>query len=75
MKTNLKTIQVVLNTNPEHFKMIQRCAKLREKSVEKWIMQAIEGELRYDMDEFGYIGVEVGFGNDEIDKAAEEAAV
>ena len=71
MKTNLETVQVVLNINPRYFKMIQRCAKLREKPVEKWIIRCTAGELRYDRDELGHAGIEVGFDEAEIDKAME----
>ena len=71
MKTNLETIQVVLNISPRYLKLIQRCAKLREKSVEKWIIRCTAGELRYDMDEFSHAGIEVGFDEAEINKAME----
>ncbi len=47
--------------------MIKRCAKLEEKSVEQWILQATEGELRYDADELDHIGINVGFSDKEID--------
>ncbi len=75
MKTNLKTAQVVLNLGLKHYEMIVRCAKLNEQSVEKWIMQATEGSLWGDLDDFGHIGLELGFDNADIAKAMEEAAV
>ena len=71
----MKTIQIVLHINPRYFKLIQRCAKLREKSVEEWIIGCTEGELQYDMDEFRHAGIKVGFDGAEIDKAMEEVAV
>ncbi len=71
-KTNLKTIQVVLNLTPKHLEMIRRFAKLRETSVGKWIMQATEGSLRSDAYDFDDIDIEVGFGDDEITEVMEE---
>ena len=53
--------------------MIQRCAKLNEQSVEKWIGQATESSLWGDLDEFGHIGLELGFDNAEIREAIAEA--
>ncbi len=47
--------------------MIKRCAKFEEKSVEQWILLATEGDLRSEAGEFGYRGINVGFGNKEID--------
>ncbi len=73
MKTTPTTTQVVLNLGLKHYEMIQRCAKLNEQSVEKWIGQATESSLWGDLDEFGHIGLELGFDNAEIREAIAEA--
>lgn len=34
--------QVTLKIQDEHYRMIERCAKLEEKSVEQWLLKATE---------------------------------
>ena len=47
--------------------MIKRCAKLEEKSVEQRILEASEGSMRGVAYELEYTGINVGFGDKEID--------
>ncbi len=47
--------------------MIKRCAKLEEKSVEQWILQATGGSMRGVAYELEYTGINVDFGDKEID--------
>ncbi len=65
-KNKSKNVEVILILSSEHYRMIKRCAYFFEKSVEQWILQATEGELRHDESELDNAGINVGFGDEEI---------
>ena len=67
-------VQVILNLSPRHFKMIQHCAELKGRSIEKWIMCATEAAIRGDVSDFeallrrDYIENGVDFDDHDIDE-------
>ncbi len=64
---NSKNVEVTLTVSAEHYRMIERCAKLFGKSVEQWILQDTVGALQSIVEELEYTGINVGFGHMEID--------
>ncbi len=65
-KNQSKNVEVILTLSSEHYCMIKRCAKLKEKSVKQLILQATEGSMRGVAYELEYTGINVGFGDEEI---------
>ena len=71
-KNQSENVEVILTLSPEHYHMIERCAKIEEKSVEQWILQATEGSLRSTSYELENTRINLGFGDDEVNSVVNQ---
>ncbi len=65
-KNQSENVEVILSLSPDHYRMIERCTKIEEVSVEQWILKATEGSLRSTSYELENTGINLGFGDDEV---------
>ncbi len=65
-KNQSENVEVILTLSPDHYRMIKRCATVRNISIEQWILEATEGDLRGETGKYGYSGVKIGFEDGEV---------
>ena len=71
-KNQSENVEVILTLSPEHYRMVERCAKIEEVSVEQWMLKATEGSLRSTSYELENTGINLGFGDDEVDSVVNQ---